>query len=148
MSLNSDIDHQSITLEGVINNSYVGWQNIPIGNTRREHAQFLEKARYNSYFVWLPIICTQAAVHALDEYIEVLPTADRITWGSDTWTSEEALGALLAFQHILVKVLAQKVTEEYIDIQDARLFVEKVLFRNAKNIYKLELPDNIGCLNG
>jgi predicted TIM-barrel fold metal-dependent hydrolase len=98
--------------------------------------------------VWLPIISTQAAVHALDEYIEVIPSADRIAWGSDTWTSEEALGALLAFQHTLAQVLAKKINEEYIDIHDAQLFVEKILFRNAKAIYKLELSDNNGCLNG
>ena len=98
--------------------------------------------------VWLPIICTQAAVRALDEYIEVIPAADRIAWGSDTWTSEEAFGALLAFQHTLAQVLTKKVEEEYIDIDDAKLFVEKALFRNAKKIYKLELTGNDGCLNG
>ena len=49
----NDEDHQSLTLEGIIDKSYVGWQNIPVGTTSQEYSQFLEKVKYNSYFVWL-----------------------------------------------------------------------------------------------
>ncbi len=48
-----DEDHKGLTLEGIFNHSYVGWQNIPLGENKKEHKRFLDQARYNSYFVWL-----------------------------------------------------------------------------------------------
>ena len=50
-----------------------------------------------------------ASIAALHQYIEVAPSTDLIAWGSDTWTSEEATGALLAWQHVVATVLAEKV---------------------------------------
>jgi len=61
--------------------------------------------------VWLPLISTSAAISALNEYIEIVQSIDRISWGSDTWTSEEAYGALLAYQHVVASVLTKKVEE-------------------------------------
>jgi predicted TIM-barrel fold metal-dependent hydrolase len=87
--------------------------------------------------VWLPLISTSAAAQALHEYIEVVPSIDRIAWGSDCWTSEEALGALLAFQHVVATVLSQKCRDEYIGDGDVRLIAEKLLYRNAEEIYGL-----------
>jgi len=85
--------------------------------------------------VWLPLISTNAAKTALHEYIEVVPSCDKLAWGSDSWTSEEAYGALLAFQHVVASVLAEKVAEGYISIEDAKNFAEMLLFRNASHIY-------------
>ena len=87
--------------------------------------------------VWLPLISTTAAVSALHEYIEVVPSSDRIAWGSDSWTSEEAFGALMAFQHVLASVLAQKVQSSYIGMEDAKDIAEKLMYRNARKIYNL-----------
>jgi hypothetical protein len=69
--------------------------------------------------------------------MEVMPSADRIAWGSDSWTSEEALGALLAFEHVLARVLAEKVQNGYLHLEDAENFAEKLLYRNAQHIYKV-----------
>jgi hypothetical protein len=89
--------------------------------------------------VWLPLISTTAAISALHEYIEVVPSIERISWGSDTWTSEEARGALLAFQYVVASVLADKVDRGYISIDDALIIAEKFLYKNAAKIYKIEL---------
>ncbi len=86
---------------------------------------------------WLPLISTTAASQALDMYIEVLRDNKRIAWGSDTWTSEEAVGASMAFRHMLSNVLSKKVDQGYMDIKDAESFAEKIMFRNAKKIYNL-----------
>ncbi len=88
--------------------------------------------------VWLPLISTTAAVRSLHEYMEVVPSSDRIAWGSDSWTSEEALGALLAFQHVLARVLAEKVEDGYPGAEDAEAFAQKIMYRNAEEIYGLD----------
>ncbi len=85
--------------------------------------------------VWLPLISTSAAAQALHEYIEVVPSSDRIAWGSDAWTSEEALGALLAWEQVVARVLAEKVDSGYFDIEEAGLLAEKLLYRNAQSLY-------------
>jgi predicted TIM-barrel fold metal-dependent hydrolase len=87
--------------------------------------------------VWLPLIATSTAVNALHEYMEVVPASDRIAWGSDAWTSEEALGALLAFQHVLARVLAEKIESGYLNREDAELFARKVMYENAEKTYGL-----------
>ncbi len=81
--------------------------------------------------VWLPIISTTAAVEALGEYIEVVPSIEKIMWGSDSWTSEEAFGALLAYQHVLAKVLADKIDSGYINFEDAKYIAERLMYKNA-----------------
>ena len=87
--------------------------------------------------VWLPLISTTAAVSALHEYIEVIPSIDRIAWGSDSWTSEEAFGALLAFQHVVSSVLAEKVRSSYFGKDEAKEIAEKLMFGNARKIYNI-----------
>jgi len=88
--------------------------------------------------VWLPLISPHAAIQALHEYIEVVPSSDRIAWGSDSWTSEEALGALIAWKHVLATVLAEKVEEDYFSLDEAEKVAEKLMYRNALKIYTLK----------
>jgi hypothetical protein len=90
--------------------------------------------------VWAPIISTSAAVAALHEFIEVARSSDRIAWGSDTWTSEEAIGALLAWQHVVATVLSQKVEAGYFDMAEAEALAQKLMFRNAARIYGFPTP--------
>jgi hypothetical protein len=85
--------------------------------------------------VWAPIISTSAAVAALHEFIEVARSSDRIAWGSDTWTSEEAIGALLAWQHVAATVLAEKVEARYFDMSEAEALAHKLMYQNAAHIY-------------
>jgi hypothetical protein len=87
--------------------------------------------------VWAPIISTSAAVRALHEYIEVAQSSDRICWGGDTWVSEEAVGALLAWQHVLATVLAEKVDDGYFDMDEALFLAHKFMYANAERLYHL-----------
>jgi len=89
--------------------------------------------------VWLPLISTHVAIQALHEYIEVSPSNNQIAWGSDSWTSEEALGALLAYEHVVATVLSQKIDEGYFNINDAKMIGEKLLYKNASQIYNLNI---------
>jgi hypothetical protein len=89
--------------------------------------------------VWAPIISTSAAVAALHEFIEVARSSDRIAWGSDTWTSEEAIGALLAWQHVVATVLSQKVYDGYFDMGEAEALAHKLMYRNAERLYGFDI---------
>lgn len=86
---------------------------------------------------WLPLISTSAAERMLEELMEI-STADKICWGCDTWTSQESFGALLAFRHVLAKVLTKKIAEDYLSISSAKEFIDLVLYSNAKKLYKIK----------
>ena len=75
---------------------------------------------------------------ALHQYLEVARSSDLIAWGSDTWTSEDAVGALLAWQYVVATVLAQKVEDGYFDMAEAEVLVHKLMYRNAARIYGLD----------
>lgn len=89
--------------------------------------------------VWAPIISTSASIQALKEYIEVAPSSDLIGWGGDTWTSEEAVGAVMAWKFVVAKVLAELRESAYIDLKKAERLAEKLLFRNNAGIYKIDI---------
>ena len=96
---------------------------------------------YNNIFidmVWAPIISTSAAIQALHQYIEVSQTSNLIGWGSDTWTSEEAVGAVLAWKFIVSKVLSEMVNSDYIDLKKAEALAEKLMYKNNAELYGLE----------
>jgi len=86
---------------------------------------------------WLPLISTTSAIEALHTYIEVLPNSGNITWGGDCQTSEESVGASLAFRHVLAKVLSDKVNDGYFDERRALAFADKIMHKNARAIYNL-----------
>jgi uncharacterized protein len=88
--------------------------------------------------VWGPIISPSAAVAALHQYLEVARSSDLIAWGSDTWTSEDAVGALLAWQYVVATVLAQKVDDGYFDMAEAEVLAHKLMYRNAARIYEFD----------
>ena len=88
--------------------------------------------------VWAPIISPSAAVAALHQYLEVARSSDLIAWGSDTWTSEDAVGALLAWQYVVATVLSQKVDEGYFDMAEAEVLAHKLMYRNAERIYRFD----------
>jgi predicted TIM-barrel fold metal-dependent hydrolase len=86
---------------------------------------------------WLPIISPSAAARALHELVEV-GTSDRVMWGCDTWTSEESYGALLAFRHVLARVLSEKVEDGYFSLDDAKAVAVRVARANAAELFGLE----------
>jgi hypothetical protein len=83
---------------------------------------------------WLPIISGNACETLLKELIEV-GTTDRITWGCDTWTSEESFGALLAAKQVVAKVFAEYIDNFYLSLVDAQEFNRQIFYENAKNLY-------------
>jgi len=90
--------------------------------------------------VWAPIISTSASVQALKEYIEVAPSSDLIGWGGDTWTSEEAVGAALAWKHVISTVLADMLESGYINLKKAEALARKLLYKNNAGIYGFPIP--------
>jgi len=84
---------------------------------------------------WLPLISTTAAVRALHEYLDVAQSADRIVWGDDTWTGEEAYGARLAWEHVLAKVLAERTADGLCSPKQAEALAEKLMYRNAEKLF-------------
>ena len=89
--------------------------------------------------VWAPLISATAAIAALHQFLEVARSSDRIVWGSDTWTSEEAIGALLAWQYVVATVLSEKVDSGYFDMAEAEALVHKLMYRNAARLYGFDL---------
>lgn len=83
---------------------------------------------------WLPILSTSAAMRMLHELIEG-GTSDKVSWGCDTWTSEESYGALLAFRFVLAMVLGEKVMNSYITIDDAKAIVDNIMYKNPLKLY-------------
>ena len=93
----------------------------------------------NVDMVWAPIISPTAAIAALHQYIEVARSNDRIAWGSDTWTSEDAVGALLAWEHVVATVLSQKVDDEYLDMDGAEQLAHGLMYANAARLYEFKI---------
>ncbi len=89
--------------------------------------------------VWAPILSTSAAVQALRQYIEVAQSSDLIGWGGDTWTSEEAVGAVLAWKYVVSKVLAEMVDSGYISFKKAEILSHKLMYRNNAKIYGFDI---------
>lgn len=85
---------------------------------------------------WLPLLSPTAAVETLHKLIEV-GTSERVVWGCDTWTGEESYGARITMDHVLSKVLTQKVEDGYLFVSDAKRISENVLYTNPKSLFSL-----------
>lgn len=86
---------------------------------------------------WLPIVSPTAAEYTLHQLIEI-GTSDKISWGCDTWTSEESYGAKIALNNVLAGVLAEKVEKKYFNINDAECIIKNILYGNPKSLYKIK----------
>jgi len=89
--------------------------------------------------VWAPIISTTGAIDALHQFIEVAQSSDLIGWGSDTWTSEEAVGAVLAWQFVIARVLSDKIDAGNLDWKKAEALAHKLMYRNNAKIYGFQI---------
>jgi len=88
--------------------------------------------------VWAPILSTARAAQALHEFLEIAQSTNRVAWGSDAGTAEEAIGALLAWRHVVAKVLAEKVEDGYLGFREAEKQAEKLMYRNASEFYGID----------
>lgn len=84
--------------------------------------------------VWVPLISTSAAITGLNTFLDVT-TSDAIGWGGDTWTSEEAVGAALAWKHVVKTVLSERIDRGFLDLRQARNLAERLLFKNNAELY-------------
>ena len=84
---------------------------------------------------WVPLISTTAAVRALHEYLDVARSSDRIIWGDDTQSSEEAYGALLAWEYVVARVLSERVQDGLCTRAQATVLAEKLMFRNGEKLF-------------
>ena len=58
-----------------------------------------------------------------------------MTWGCDTWMSEDAYGALLAMEHALAKALAIMIEDGAFDFDYAVYIAERILRQNALELF-------------
>jgi uncharacterized protein len=86
-------------------------------------------------FCWVPLISTTAAVRALHEYLDVAHSADRIIWGDDTQTSEEAYGGLLAWEQVVARVLQERVRDGLCSVAQAERMAAKLMHGNAEALF-------------
>ena len=86
-------------------------------------------------FCWLPIISTTAAVRALHEYLDVAFNAERLLWGDDTATSEEAYGARLAWEHVISRVLYERVRDGLLTYDSAEILANRLMYGNVERLY-------------
>lgn len=84
---------------------------------------------------WTPIISTSAAVRILDEFIDIAPSVNSITWGGDSWTPEESVGAMLAWKHVVATVLTRRYRDRLLRAADVDLLARKLMYANGRNVY-------------
>lgn len=88
---------------------------------------------------WLPQLSTTLAAEALKEWLEIVPQVDRITWGGDCFTAEEAYGSLLAAREAIARALADLVDEGHLRMDTAMEAVRSVLATGGARIYGLDI---------
>lgn len=87
---------------------------------------------------WMPLIATEASVRALHDVIDVAPSVNTITWGSDCWTAEESVGALLAWRWVVARVLAERLSDRRLrSVADAECLARKLMYENNASVYRL-----------
>ncbi len=91
----------------------------------------------NAYpsLTWTATIGTSAAIRALDDFIDATPSINTITWGSDCWTPEETVGALLAWRFIVASVLAQRIDDGRLRTSEAHALARRLMYENGWRVY-------------
>jgi hypothetical protein len=90
---------------------------------------------------WLPQLSTHLAAEALKEWLQVVPQVDRISWGGDCFTAEEAYGSLLAARDAVARALADLVADEFLDIDTAIGAAESILTTGGATTYGVAIRD-------
>ena len=89
--------------------------------------------------VWIPLLTVSGATAALHELLDVARSNERICWGGDARTAEEAFGALLAWRHVVARVLAEKVESGCLASSHVERLAHKLLYANVEKLYGIEL---------
>jgi hypothetical protein len=92
---------------------------------------------------WLPQLSTALAAETLKEWLQVVPQVDRISWGGDCFTAEEAYGSLLAARDAVAHALADLVDDEFLEMETAQLAARSILASGGARIYRVEVPERL-----
>lgn len=92
---------------------------------------------FNAYpsLTWMPLISTAAAIRTLDEYIDVAPSINTITWGGDSWVPEESVGAQLAWRFVVASVLTRRYRDGMLAHSELDVLAEKLMLSNGRQVY-------------
>ncbi|MEI6499829.1 MAG: amidohydrolase family protein [Armatimonadota bacterium] len=86
-------------------------------------------------FCWLPLISTTVAVQALHEYLDVAFGTDKLLWGDDCGTAEETYGARLAWEHVVARVMHERVEAGLVGRKAAEKLAAKLMYGNVERLY-------------
>jgi len=84
---------------------------------------------------WLPQISPVAYKRALNEWLEILPSNKIFAWGGDNWIIDESYASLMLAKDLVSEVLTVKVTSGYFSKKTALSVAEKIMGKNAIEIY-------------
>ncbi len=88
-------------------------------------------------FSWLPQIGYAAAKQAAREWFDLVPM-NKMTWGGDCRHVENSYSAVLLFRRLMYEVLSEKIKENYLSEEIAGQMVERIMYKNAVEIYALK----------
>lgn len=83
---------------------------------------------------WLPLISPTMAACFLMECIEVAGS-NRISWGCDTRSVEESVGAYIALKDTVTAAFSALIDRGYMNYSEAEACLQKILFQNAVSLY-------------
>ena len=69
-----------------------------------------------------------------------MPQVDRISWGGDCFTVEEAYGSLLAARDAIAHALTDLIDDEFLDMETALLAARSILATGGTRIYGVGVP--------
>jgi uncharacterized protein len=84
---------------------------------------------------WIPQFSSQLYKDTLKLLIEILPANKTFGFGGDYLFPEGTYSAQKIARDIITKVLSEKVTDKNLSIEEAARFAERLLYKNAADIY-------------
>ena len=84
---------------------------------------------------WLHIIAPGVAKRALHELIETVPANKILGYGGDFFHVEGAYAHAQMARAITAEVLAEKVEQGYLREEEARVLLDRILYRNGKELF-------------
>jgi hypothetical protein len=93
---------------------------------------------------WVNVGATSAGIRALQDYIDISPSINTITWGSDCATAEESVGSMLSWRHTVATVLTARYMEGSINAHGVEQLSKKLMYENGRKLYiEHVFPDNV-----
>ena len=87
---------------------------------------------------WLAYIAPVAYRRALSEWLDSVPANKLLAFSADCLHIEQTYGTLLLTRRLLAQMLAEKIETDDWDKTLAQSVVERLLYRNAAELYQLD----------